>query len=267
MQKKSFCPHGMPPNKCIVCTAAARCEHGAPLTCVECKQVSYKPTLSKPLTSKPQRNIAQATMTPGKQRQGRNVAAAGAPRSTNALGQDPRQVVVDHIASKHAIVRRSVWGTRRPSYSAMDPDWDYTTIVIHHSGNGGETDPKQIEHKHMVDRKWDDVGYHYLIPPSGTIYEGCDLRYKGSHVEMANTQKIGILMMGDFDANWWDFDDEPTKAQLNAAVALIKSLKTEFGTITRLGGHRDYKKGTECPGSIMYSRIGALRSATGLGGP
>ncbi|HEX8823974.1 MAG TPA: peptidoglycan recognition family protein, partial [Archangium sp.] len=142
-----------------------------------------------------------------------------------------------------------------------------TTLVLHHSGNGGETAPRQIEHKHMVEKKWDDVGYHYLIPPSGSIHEGRPLRYKGSHVELANTGKVGILMMGDFDANWWDFDDEPTTAQLNAAAALIKTLKAEFRTITLLGGHRDYKKGTECPGSIMYGRITALRSATGLGGP
>jgi N-acetyl-anhydromuramyl-L-alanine amidase AmpD len=177
-------------------------------------------------------------------------------------------VVADRIASKHAIVRRTAWGKLTPRYSALVPDWNYTTVVIHHSGNRGETDPIQIEHRHMVVNKWDDVGYHYLIHPDGRIYEGRHLSNKGAHVDAANTQKIGILLMGDFEASLWDFDDdEPTTAQINAAVALIQTLKAEFSTLIRLGGHRDYKAETECPGNIMYDRLEALRRATGLGGP
>jgi len=51
------------------------------------------------------------------------------------------------------------------------------------------------------------------------------------------------------------------------AVALLQTLKSEFRTLSKLGGHRDYKPTTECPGDIMYGRLGALRTATGLGGP
>ncbi|EPX59055.1 putative N-acetylmuramoyl-L-alanine amidase [Cystobacter fuscus DSM 2262] len=120
----------------------------------------------------------------------------------------------------------------------------------------------------MEDRGWDDVGYHYLVHPKGTIYEGRDLRYKGSHVEGANTSKVGILMMGDFDHNWWDFDDDDlSKTQLDAASKLILTLKTEFPTLRLLGGHRDYKKTTECPGEVMYKHLKAFRSALKLGGP
>jgi LysM repeat protein len=192
---------------------------------------------------------------------------AQAPASTPSPQAQDRQQVVDRIARRHSMVRRAAWGKQKPNYATMAKDWDYTTVVIHHSGNSGETDPRAIEEKHMEDKGWDDVGYHYLIIPSGVIYEGRPLQYKGSHVDQANTGKIGILVMGDFESNWWDDDDEPTQAQISSAVALIQTLKGEFRTLAKLGGHRDYKAGTECPGDIMYGQLGALRRRVGLGGP
>jgi len=190
-----------------------------------------------------------------------------ATNQSNQLLVPDKRKIIDRIASIHKVQRRRVWGSKTPSYTAMDEDWDYTTVVIHHSGNSGEKEPKEIERKHMDENGWDDVGYHYLIKPDGTIFEGRHLAYKGSHVEKANSQKIGILIMGDFEHQWWDGDDDPTATQISAAEALIKTLKSEIGTVTKLGGHRDYKPGTECPGGEMYGRLGGFRAATGLGGP
>ncbi|ADO75680.1 N-acetylmuramoyl-L-alanine amidase [Stigmatella aurantiaca DW4/3-1] len=240
--KKDFCAHGMPSAQCLACKASAR---------------------SSSNTTRVMRRLSNT-------RQGRDIASrreGTASQSQSPPVLDARQAVIERIAAKHAIVRRRDWGLLSPNYTAMDTDWDYTTVVIHHSGNGGETNPKEIESKHMTEKGWEDVGYHYLIPPSGVIYEGRDLRYKGSHVEKANTQKIGILVMGDFESNWWDADDEPTAAQLTSAGELILTLKLEFKTLTLLGGHRDYKTTTECPGDIMYKQLGTLRKTTSLGGP
>lgn len=178
---------------------------------------------------------------------------------------DRRRVAKAVVAARN-IHRRWAWGKLTPSYAKMDQDWNYTTVVVHHSGNSGEKDPGAIEAKHMGAKKWDDVGYHYLIPPSGEVYEGRYLAYKGSHVENANTGKIGILIMGDFEHQIWDRDDDPTEAQLNSAVALINALGSHF-SLTKLGGHKDYKADTECPGSELYKVVPDLRKRTGLGGP
>ncbi|MDZ7622447.1 MAG: peptidoglycan recognition family protein [Candidatus Competibacteraceae bacterium] len=164
-------------------------------------------------------------------------------------------------------MRRAAWGQKTPKYLSMDEDWDYDTIVIHHSGNSGAKVPAEIEKKHMSDQNWDDVGYHFLIQPNGAIHEGRYLTFKGSHVEKANTKKIGILIMGDFEHQWWDFDDDPTTKQLSAAESLIKTLKSAFPTVTKLGGHRDYKPGTECPGGELYKKLPGMRANTTLGGP
>jgi hypothetical protein len=184
----------------------------------------------------------------------------------NPISLVDRRRVAREVAVAHKIHRRWDWGKRTPNYSIMEYDWDYTIVAIHHSGNNGEKDPVEIETKHMVTRKWDDVGYHYLIPPNGEIYEGRYLAFKGSHVEKANTGKVGILIMGDFEHQAWDFDDDPTSAQLDSAAKLINTLKGHFA-LDKLGGHKDYKAGTECPGGELYKKLPDLRKKTGLGGP
>lgn len=187
--------------------------------------------------------------------------------TTNFLSVPNKRKIIDRIASKHSIPRRSTWGKKTPKYTIMDADWSYTTVVLHHSGDGGAKDPKEIEKEHMGDKKWDDVGYHYMVDPSGVIYEGRYLSLKGSHVAKANTGKLGILVMGDFEHQAWDFDDDPTKKQLASVKDLIKTLKSEFGTLTKLGGHRDYKSTTKCPGGELYKMIPGIRTDTKLGGP
>jgi hypothetical protein len=186
---------------------------------------------------------------------------------THLLDIPNKRKLINGIVSKHGIERRSAWGKKTPNYLKMEEDWDYNTIVIHHSGNGGAKVPAEIEKKHMDEQSWDDVGYHFLIQPDGKIHEGRYLTFKGSHVEKANTGKIGILIMGDFEHQLWDSDDEPTDAQITAAKSLINTLKGAFPTVTKLGGHRDYKAGTECPGGELYKKLDGMRTETKLGGP
>jgi hypothetical protein len=174
--------------------------------------------------------------------------------------------IVDAIASERSVIRRADWGSNTPSYWSMEQDWDYATVVLHHSGNRGEKNPAEIENKHMQERRWKDIGYHYLIDRSGVVYEGCYLSFKGSHVEKANSRKIGVLVMGDFEPQLLDRDDDIAAVQISATRDLILTLKRHF-PIVNLGGHRDYKLSTECPGTILYKLIPDLRKKTGLGGP
>lgn len=172
---------------------------------------------------------------------------------------------VEQFIKENGIVPRGNWGARPPN-GVGDPPGDYTTIVIHHSGNGGETDPKQIQNQHMDKKGFDDIGYHFMIDPRGVIYEGRSLDTKGSHVEGANTGKVGILIMGDFQpGGFLDFsDDKPTAEQLTKAAELIEALKDLYPTITTLGGHKDFKPSTECPGDDLYKILPKLADETDL---
>jgi hypothetical protein len=59
----------------------------------------------------------------------------------------------------------------------------------------------------------------------------------------------------------------PSSDQLKSAGTLITELKSAFSTLTKIGGHLDYKKDTVCPGDQLYSLIPGLRTKLGLGGP
>ncbi|MBN2441056.1 MAG: N-acetylmuramoyl-L-alanine amidase [Spirochaetales bacterium] len=179
----------------------------------------------------------------------------------------PYHPIAAKFIMDNRIVPRDTWGERLPAYERMDPDDEYDTVVIHHSGDGGEKDPVNIETKHMGESHWDDVGYHFLIKPDGTVYEGRKLYFKGSHVGNANTKKIGILVMGDFNPHGLDlFNDTPTTAQINKVVSLVNKLKIIFPTIIKLGGHRDFTA-TVCPGDDLYTHLPAIRRRTGLAPP
>jgi len=202
-------------------------------------------------------------------------AASNLPTDTpnNVILIPDKRKIANAIAAAHSIRRRASWGARPPKKRRMDQDWDFTTVVIHHSGNRDLKDAKAIQDMHMDPSgpdNFDDIGYQYLIANDGTIFEGRFLAYKGSNVQMANTGKIGILLMGDFQPDWSDgfgmFTDKPTPAQIQSTIDLVGTLK-RFFPLNALGGHRDYKHGTECPGDVLYVQMGSLRAATGLGGP
>ncbi len=168
------------------------------------------------------------------------------------------------------VVRRAAWGAR-PAAIPMSPanlDWDYDTIVVHHSGRRGLTDPRAVQNEHMDRNHWCDVGYHFMIGPAGQIYEGRSLLFKGSHVRGANTGKVGILVMGDFERELLGLlGREPDPRQLASLLRLARGLTELFPHIAVLGGHKDFVPSTACPGNLLYPRLGGLRAALGLQTP
>jgi hypothetical protein len=45
---------------------------------------------------------------------------------------------------------------------------------------------------------------------------------------------------------------------------LVTDLKKLFPTLTTLGGHKDFKKTTECPGNQLYPLLEDIRKSLGL---
>jgi hypothetical protein len=186
-----------------------------------------------------------------------------------------RDEQVDDFLTTQGVTRRATWGARAPK-KTLDPDWGYTVIALHHSGHSAETDPVAVQNKHMDSRGWDDVGYHLMVHPSGTVYEGRRLTAKGSHIELQNTGKVGILVMGDFEG--WEVPliggllglnrtGGPSAKQIEAVRKLIPAVKRLFPTVAVLSGHRDWDPGNQCPGRYFYPQIAGLRKDFGLAAP
>lgn len=162
------------------------------------------------------------------------------------------------------IVPRKDWSKRIIDTKKLTPvTKPYNHIVIHHSGEINRRTPYEVESLHMDERKFDDIGYNYLIDSKGKIYEGRNLKYQGAHVNSNSDSdgKIGVLMIGDFHKSpWTKLDVDGTQSltldQLESMRNLVKHLECEY-PIDFIGGHDEYKLGgsTECPGSELLPHV------------
>ncbi|WP_405119908.1 peptidoglycan recognition family protein [Pseudomonas leptonychotis] len=187
----------------------------------------------------------------------------------------------------HTFVTRSSWGASKAKDGLVN-DWDYSMIALHHAGRsyscgGGAEQMLETQEDHMAG-KYDDIGYHYGIDCAGLIYEGRDIRFKGSSVLEYNTGVIGVVLLNNFTTaeegddlvsygraklESWGVSTTNTipAPQIDAVVNLITALKSVF-FITRFGGHREYPgqraEGKVCPGNIGMELVRAIRVKTQL---
>lgn len=213
-----------------------------------------------------------------------------------------RQAIINQVNSilkekyHTQFLERSAWKAKNPK-KALDEEWDYDSIVVHHQGNSvfwecGDIykTVNNIQNEHMTKKNFDDIGYHYIISCNGTIAEGRDIRFKGSHVLDNNNKKIGILLSGDYsernesnlslqELSHWSINDirrnsdkladyldfayssSVPVAQQSSLKILISALISVFN-ISKLGGHREFsllKDKRTCPGNIAMILINQLR--------
>jgi len=207
-----------------------------------------------------------------------------------------------HVPSEPTRVRgvrylsRPAWGAdeskRYKDGKVNSPEKYYPLqiITVHHTATpNNDPDPaatvRAIYELHAITNDWGDIGYHFLIDESGTVYEG---RYSGDdgipafnpdgdlvtgfHSVGYNSGALGIALIGTLTENG------PTDAAKDSLIRLIKVIcrfkgldpqarvtyvnpvngtKKDTNTI---GGHRDYFA-TECPGQVMYDLLGEIRAA------
>jgi hypothetical protein len=206
--------------------------------------------------------------------------------------------VDDRAATREAIIRkvrslgstfveRSSWGALKEP-PLMAEDWDYSMIALHHAGRSescgtGSEQMYDIHQEHMS-KGFRGVGYHYGIDCSGQIFEGRDIRLKGSHVSLFNTGVIGIVLLenlttpeegGDLVAKVRVVMDQVgisttnaiPAAQVDAVLNLVAALKSVF-IINHFGGHKEYPgqkaDGKICPGNIGMELVRVIRKKTDL---
>lgn len=158
------------------------------------------------------------------------------------------------------------------------PDLGYTSlseglfeIVIHHSGNSPIYDIRKLQYQHMFERGMTDIGYHFVIDPSGIIYEGRDIGVRGNHA-YGNTGRVGVLLMGDFEPGdeikrfgmtfhipeGLDRYGPPTDKQIEGATVLIRYLDAKYGIQSVVGHQHVPENYTDCPGQLCLPYIPML---------
>lgn len=116
------------------------------------------------------------------------------------------------------------------------------TIHCSVSKNGDKCDISVIKGWHLA-RGFKDVGYHLVIQPDGEVQNGRPLNHIGAHVEGANTNNIGICLIGTDK-----FTEKQFKSLRNQLDALHMCYDIEPWNITC---HYEYesaqKQGKTCP--------------------
>lgn len=123
--------------------------------------------------------------------------------------------------------------------TATRPDW----------WQGKTTAEKVAEVKlwHTRDRKWKDIGYHYLIDRDGTVAKGRPVEQVGAHCRGHNTGTIGVALFGGHGSSERDkFSDHFTVEQNKALRELLADLSDTYG-IKKITGHNQYAA-KACPG-------------------
>lgn len=166
------------------------------------------------------------------------------------------------------ILPRSSWKPR-PARGTPPPLGRATRITIHHSAidapgpaaTQAASQIQSIQRTHLGNR-WDDIGYHFLIDPTGRTWEGRPVKYQGAHAGngAANQGNIGICLLGNFEHG------KPPAAQWKTMVALVEQLRAQYGIARReLYGHREMRERytgqtTLCPGRHLEEMLGSLRT-------
>uniref|UniRef100_A0A2H1VNW2 Peptidoglycan recognition protein n=1 Tax=Spodoptera frugiperda TaxID=7108 RepID=A0A2H1VNW2_SPOFR len=166
---------------------------------------------------------------------------------------NPLLIAPDHLR----IVPRSDW-LAQPVENELDKirqpvPW---VIISHTATESCKTQSecvlrvRLIQMFHIESRKWDDIGYNFLVAGDGSAYYGRGWDYVGAHTLGYNKYSIGISFIGTFN------NDPPPQNQIDACIKLLKR-GVEIGKLAKdykLFAHRQLAS-TLSPGDKLYDII------------
>lgn len=169
------------------------------------------------------------------------------------------------------IVPRSAWTSAAgPARRNIKPLNGVRRITIHHEGSTPFTAMDErsvagriesVRQSHLSRRTkgepWADIGYHYVIDPSGRVWEARSVQYQGAHVEDQNENNLGIMMLGNFDRQ------QPTPQATLALDRFVAQQMRRYNVpVQQVRTHQELAP-TACPGRSLQ---GHMLSARGGGG-
>lgn len=112
-----------------------------------------------------------------------------------------------------------------------------------HIGKTANQMRDEIKRWHVKDRGYKDIGYHYVVAPSGSVALGRPLIFIGAHTQGFNVNTVGILLIESVEiSKIGTFDEYFTHEQRIATRALIKGLG-----VNAVRGHNNFANKL-CPG-------------------
>lgn len=198
---------------------------------------------------------------------------ASAPSGTAAVTAKAAPARPEAVAaSGPPVLPRTAWGARRPrpNLDRMTKIW---RITVHHTATrlAGSSSRvaadaiKKFQRQHQDEKGWADIGYHYVIDPSGRIWEGRPLTWQGAHAGTPelNVGNIGVALIGDFTLQ------QPTASQKKSMADLLDSLCSRYHVDrSHVFTHKEIRPDpTECPGPALQRAVDAWRRQGLSGSP
>jgi hypothetical protein len=177
-------------------------------------------------------------------------------------GLMPVPIDLAFIGRQLPLLRRADWSPVLPKPWKLKLADIYDRITVHHAGAGPNyhtsknavaRDMEGVLVSH-IQRNYGDIGYHFVVDYSGTVWEGRSLAYEGAHVVAQNERNIGVMLLGNFDSQ------SPSLAQVTSLDRLVALLRDRFRVKPhRVFGHRDLGY-SACPGVNLYAHVTRLRT-------
>lgn len=119
-------------------------------------------------------------------------------------------------------------------------------IIIHCSAHreGANRTIEDIRVDHIKNKKYNDVGYHYVIHLDGSIHKGRDEWVIGAHTYGHNYDSIGVCYVGGVDENMIPKDTR-TEDQRIAFEKILVDLKGRYPN-AKIYGHYEFSN-KACP--------------------
>ncbi|MFB7495477.1 peptidoglycan recognition protein [Streptomyces sp. NPDC056161] len=193
-------------------------------------------------------------------------------------------------AAQPRILPRSTWLNATVRRTQPPPRYDdaVVAVFVHHTDSPNTyrcaDTPEVIRRVYAgqtTARKWDDIGYNFLVDRCGTIYEGraggVERAVIGAHSQGFNHRTAGIAAIGTFTRGTvvpramtdaiaaliaWKLGlsgvDPRSAARLVSSNALSRYPVGAAATLPAVSGH-DAGYRTSCPGAALTARLPEIR--------
>ncbi|XP_006112846.3 N-acetylmuramoyl-L-alanine amidase [Pelodiscus sinensis] len=159
-----------------------------------------------------------------------------------------------------AIIPRCMWGARPYRGTPTQLKLPLSFVYIHHTSSPSQpcrtfpecaADMRAMQRFHQEDRRWDDIGYSFVVGSDGYMYQGRGWHWVGAHTRGYNSKGYGVSFIGDY------MDTLPEAFALslvrnNFLQCAVKGSKIQANYTVH--GHRQMGH-TACPGNRLFWEI------------
>lgn len=117
---------------------------------------------------------------------------------------------------------------------------EITEIILHCAATpeGKDFTVADIDRWHRA-RKFNGIGYHYVIYRDGSVHPGRPVERQGAHCTGHNVRSIGVCYIGGCATDGKTPKDTRTPAQCKALERLVRELMGKYPKAT-VHGHREF---------------------------